>query len=103
MVTSCTALVAEKKISLSRAARLPILSRDGRSPNPSTIWRWHAHGVRSVKLETVNIGGRVMTSEEAVERFIERLSFAIAPDQQTPSQGKQRHEAATKRLAAAGI
>lgn len=45
----------------------------GRRPNYTTAWRWHRKGISTpngrVKLECARVGGRVMTSVEAVERF----------------------------------
>jgi hypothetical protein len=42
----------------------------GRRPNLSTLHRWRLHGVRGRKLETLLIGGRRFTSEEAIQRFV---------------------------------
>ena len=36
-----------------------------------TLHRWRKQGVRGVVLETVLVGGRRMTSREAISRFIE--------------------------------
>jgi len=45
----------------------------GRRPNYTTAWRWHRKGISTpngrVYLECSRVGGRVMTSVEAVERF----------------------------------
>ena len=41
----------------------------GYKPNRSTTMRWRTRGSRGVKLESVRIGGRRFTSEEAIERF----------------------------------
>lgn len=46
------------------------------NPHQSTFWRWGTRGVRGVVLETVVIGGRRYTSQQALERFFE----AIDPD-----------------------
>ena len=43
-------------------------------PHITTMMRWSLRGIRGIKLETILIGGRRFTSEEAIERFIERLS-----------------------------
>ena len=44
------------------------------APHVSTLHRWRLRGVRGVKLETVLIGGRRFTSEEALRRFADRLT-----------------------------
>ena len=45
----------------------------GRRPNYTTAWRWHRKGISTpngrVCLECSRVGGRVMTSVEAVHRF----------------------------------
>jgi len=42
----------------------------------STVHRWRLRGNLGVKLETVRIGGKRMTSREALERFHERVTAA---------------------------
>ena len=39
----------------------------------ATVWRWTQRGVRGRKLETYRIGSRVVTSEQAVHRFLEAI------------------------------
>ena len=66
-------LLDEQIVSFSDAARhLPRV--DGRKPHPSTIWRWARKGIQGVHLETRRIGGRFVTSLEALERFTKRLA-----------------------------
>lgn len=43
-------------------------------PHSGTIRRWFREGLRGITLETVMVGGRRFTSQEAISRFIERLS-----------------------------
>ena len=96
----------EKKLSLSRAVRLPILERDGRYPNPSTAFRWIKEGVRvgqrRIYLEHGSIGARLFTSAEAVERFIERCTVKD-PNARPLSEKQQSHELASRRLSADGL
>lgn len=42
--------------------------------NVSTVWRWANRGVKGVKLETVSVGGKKLTSTQAVTRFLERIA-----------------------------
>lgn len=44
------------------------------SPHCATVRRWCHEGLHGVVLETVMVGGRRFTSQEAITRFIERLS-----------------------------
>jgi hypothetical protein len=66
--------LTETTIPFAEAARrLPRL-RAGRPVSPATMWRWAAHGLRGVKLETVRVGGTTCTSVEALGRFFAALS-----------------------------
>ncbi|MEM9351607.1 MAG: DUF1580 domain-containing protein [Planctomycetota bacterium] len=42
----------------------------GKRPHTATIYRWRTRGVRGARLETVVIGGRRVTSVDAVRRFV---------------------------------
>lgn len=57
------------------AALLPVTAR----PSAATWWRWWRRGVHGVKLETLAIGGRRLTSREAVARFITATTLATEP------------------------
>lgn len=46
-------------------------SATGRRVNPSTCWRWAARGSKGVRLETWLLGGRRVTTVEAVLLFLE--------------------------------
>jgi len=54
------------------AAKLPKLN--GRRPHVASLWRWARRGSRGVKLESVWIGGRLVSSLPAFVRFTERLA-----------------------------
>ena len=49
---------------------------NGFRPTYSTWWRWWRHGIRGVHLETVLVGGRRLTTADAVERFVTATSAA---------------------------
>lgn len=62
-------LLTEHPLSLKEAAR--------ELPKPvatSTVYRWALRGVRGLKLETVKIGAQLITSREAITRFITALN-----------------------------
>ncbi|MFN7874166.1 MAG: DUF1580 domain-containing protein [Pirellula sp.] len=40
----------------------------------STIHRWTLRGVKSVKLDSVRFGGKVVTSKQAINRFLVELT-----------------------------
>ena len=94
-------ILSENTVTLTEAAKLI----PGR-PHSSTLWRWHQHGSRGIKLETAVIGGRRFTSREAIERFIERTTESRdgAPVDRTPCRKRQAAIAkAEAELEAAGI
>lgn len=43
----------------------------------STIYRWVQSGVRGVRLETRFLGGVRYTSEEAIQRFFDRVTASV--------------------------
>ena len=83
----------------------------------STLWRWCSRGVRGVRLEYLRLGGRILTSVEAVARF--SVELAKLDQQQrdddppaqvrqkakrrTPAQRDRDMARARKELEAAGI
>jgi uncharacterized protein DUF1580 len=99
-------LASENPIPLKIAARHRLFrakAKGGRAVNFSTVWRWALHGLRGQRLETVRIGATLCTTERAIIRFIERSSEPDRPhDAPTPSEIQRAHDAAEKRLAAAG-
>lgn len=71
-------------LSLSAAGRLFPGHRGGASVDPRTVFRWITRGTRTsggqtVKLESVRVGGRWLTSRGAVARFVAALTDAAAP------------------------
>jgi len=53
--------------------RLPPRS-NGKRLHISAVYRWLLRGVRGHRLESIRIGGTTYTSEEALQRFADRLS-----------------------------
>jgi len=60
----------EKRISVAQAGRLIASLRGGSRPATATTYRWCQKGLRNVRLEHAWVGGKIVTSEEAVKRFI---------------------------------
>jgi hypothetical protein len=48
--------------------------RKGKHPHPATLYSWARDGYRGVQLETIQVGGSLCTSIEALQRFFDRLS-----------------------------
>jgi len=64
----------ETPISLAQAARMQPPGRRGRPVNPATVFRWIHNGVKGpggeiIRLEGYRMGGRWLTTIEALERF----------------------------------
>ena len=84
--------------------------RSGKRPNVATLYRWHQHGVRGVRLETIMVGCTRCTSLEALQRFCEAVTAAAdgrkptIPESARRSAQRQREiEAAERRLERAGV
>ncbi len=64
----------ETLVSFAEACeRLP-RRRAGKRSHPNTLYRWASHGVRGHHLETIQVGGTLCTSLEALQRFFNQLS-----------------------------
>jgi len=80
----------ETVLTLSAAAKSLPERRRGSSPHVATLYRWAQRGVKDVRLETIQIGGTLCTSTEALQRFFDALS-----EPRTPATNKRpdRHRA----------
>ena len=105
-------ILQETMVTLHEAAQTFPSNRAGKKMNFSTIWRWGLKGVlaidgRRVRLEMARVGGRWLTSKEAIERFSAALTptnLAAAPAPiRTPSARQRANDAAKKKLAELGI
>lgn len=85
-------LLGEHTVFLSEIpSRCP--TQAGRRVHLSTALRWVTRGVRGVRLEAVRLGGRWVTSLEALDRFAARLTAADC----RPEHGAAApHQAATR-------
>jgi hypothetical protein len=98
-------LTNETLVTLAEAAR-HIPARSGKRIHCSTIWRWHAKGVwtrsgRRVRLEALRLGGRVLTSVEALERFgVELAAANLIDDEPAPSRSSRPRTPSKKQRAA---
>src|SRR5436309_12638234 len=104
---------SETPLSLAEAKKLVPPSRGGKTTHLSTLLRWILTGSRGpagevVRLEAVRLGGRWMTSREALQRFAERLTpRQDAPETQaaprTPGQLRRAAERAGAQLDRVGF
>jgi uncharacterized protein DUF1580 len=63
----------EEVLTFRHAVRRLPRRRSGRHPHPATLYRWATEGLRGVRLETIQVGGTLCTSIEALQRFFEEL------------------------------
>lgn len=77
-------LTTEHTLTFAEAAKhLPPFN--GKRVHPSTLWRWARRGCRGVRLETLRLGGRFVTSVEALDRFGKALAEQDLPDRPAPT------------------
>jgi hypothetical protein len=97
----------EKLISLAEAAKLIPPARRGKKTHLSTVLRWILQGADGVRLEGVRLGGRWMTSRQALQRFADRLTPDLETPQRnpprSPTQRQRASERAERELAKLGI
>lgn len=103
-------ILQETMITLHEAAQEFPSNRAGKKMNFSTVWRWGLKGVRAVdghlvKLEVARVGGRYLTSKEALQRFSAALTLtnAIAEPIRAPTAKKRENEASKKKLKELGV
>lgn len=120
MSASASQLLSESLIGLYDAARRLPAGRGGRPVSFGCVLRWITSGIpgpagQRVKLEAIRVGGRWLTSVEALARWAERLTPRLdhepppngpRPECPRPRTYNQRQRAAVKaveRLEEAGI
>jgi len=86
----------EAVVTLTEATHHLPRRRKGKRPAVSTIFRWAQHGVRGVRLETIQVGGTKCTSIEALQRFCERLTLANGSNPESPPSPARRRRAAER-------
>lgn len=98
-----TEVEAGEGITLGAAAKL-VPGSNGRA-NPSTLFRWCRDGARAidgrrVHLESLRCGGRILTTQAALRRFMLALSerAEVIPAPRTAAEARRASERAEKRL-----
>lgn len=94
----------EHLLSPAEATRhVALRSAEGRPCHLSKFYRLAMAGIRGVKLETVRLPRGLVTSREAIGRFVERLQAPEAPQSPVKPDAQAMHRRAMMVLAAAGI
>jgi hypothetical protein len=105
-------LQTEKTISLSQLTRLLPPGRSNRPVTISCVLRWIMDGMKDhngqiVRLEGIRVGGRWLTSIEALNRFADRLTPNLDGQHPTlprsPTARKRESERAALELEKLGI
>jgi hypothetical protein len=105
-------LIGETPLSLSQAARRLPPGRRDRPVTLSCLVRWIMNGLagpdgQRVRLEAVRLGGRWITSEQALARFAAALTPRLGDKPvsylRTPKQRERAAARAAKRLEEVGI
>jgi hypothetical protein len=100
-------LSTETPISLTEAARSLPPGRRSRPVHVSTVLRWILQGVHGIRLEGARVGGRWLTSREALQRFAERLTPSLdtnpADSPRPPATRKRASDRAARELDRIGI
>ena len=82
-------------------------TRPGKKVNVSTMTRWITKGSHGVKLEAVRVPGGWLTSREAIQRFVERLTEAHGSTEHagpmTPTARRKAAEKADRELEEMGV
>lgn len=72
------------------------------NPHVSTMWRYVLTGLGGIKLETFKAGGKRLTTQEAIDRFVDattaRANGAAPFHIQTPKQREKAIERAEREL-----
>ena len=64
----------ENLMTLAEVAKVLPRCRAGKLVHASTVYRWAQSGLRGLRLETLQVGGRRCTSQAALQRFFDALS-----------------------------
>jgi hypothetical protein len=105
-------LSTECPINLNEATRFVPASRGAKRTHLSTILRWiltgaKAHSGEVIRLEALRLGGKWVTSREALQRFAERLTPSLegrhTATPRPPTTRQRASEQAAKELKRIGI
>ena len=98
--TAAASVLDETVLSLTEAARRVPSYRGGRPVSLSCIMRWILDGVKTphglVRLEAVRLGGRWITSAEALKRFAAAQTPDLADRPQLPRTPTARRRASDR-------
>ena len=92
-------IATEQVVTFREAAKFCPRRREGRKPHVSTFYRWSRMG-----LETIQVGGQLCTSVEAMQRFFNRLTATTQANRPpAPCRASCTQEQLDSELAALGL
>ncbi len=96
--------VGRELLTIGRAMKLPELRRNGRSPSPSSGFRWISSGAGpdKIRLDAMKTARGLVTTDAAVRRFLAALNGTEIPAA-TPAAVRREHARAAAECAAAGL
>jgi Protein of unknown function (DUF1580) len=77
-------ILNEQRLDLKEVPPL-VPGRAGRPVSPATVYRWATKGLNGARLQTVQVGSRMVTSREAIDRFFAELTAIRAAQLGEPS------------------
>jgi hypothetical protein len=77
-------ILNEQRLDLKEVPPL-VPGRAGRPVSPATVYRWATKGLNGARLQTVQVGSRMVTSKEAIDRFFAELTAIRAEQLGEPS------------------
>jgi len=97
-------ITAESTITLAQAAALLPRGRNGARVTLGCVLRWVLQGAKSptrerIRLEAVRLGGRWVTSREALNRFAQRLTPQLGDEPPAPLRTANQRRRASERAA----
>jgi hypothetical protein len=95
-------LTTESPLSLNQAARLLPAGRRNRPVSLGCVLRWVLHGAKApsgelVRLDALRLGGRWITSRQALQRFAEALTPQIQGESSSPTRSPGRRRRAVEK------
>jgi hypothetical protein len=97
-------VTSDSTLTLMQASRILPTGRNGSRPHLSTLIRWIIEGVRladgrRVRMEAVRLGGKWITSREALQRFTAALTPVLSDTPPPPPRTPGKRQRASERAA----
>ncbi|WP_404309460.1 DUF1580 domain-containing protein [Neorhodopirellula lusitana] len=71
-------ILTEDLVTLPQAAKGIPCPAGSRPPHYTTVYRWTKTGIGGERLESIRVGSQLLTSTQAMSRFLERINIEAA-------------------------